>query len=110
MTQSTFKGLITLLYLATIGLVITGLVFGFYYPDYDSELDLGSTFNHTVGGDAYNYIIMASRGLLWIGMAIITAIIGAALNICYFIVGKVEVDHSKKTQTNEDKAEIKSEI
>ncbi|MDN3956216.1 hypothetical protein [Sporolactobacillus laevolacticus] len=110
MSKEGLKALIFLFYLVTIGFVVTGLVFGFYYPNYDSELDLGSTFNHTVGGDAYNYIIMAGRGLLWIGMAIVTAIIGAALNICYFIVGKVEVDHSKKTQTNEDKAEIKSEI
>lgn len=107
MTKEAFKGVIAIFYLATISLVITGLVFGFYYPDYDSELDLGSKFNHTVGGDAYNYIIMAGRGLIWIGMAIITAIIGGVLNIGYFIIGKVEVKNVNQI-SNENIQEVES--
>lgn len=101
MTRNTFKSLIALFYLVTIGLVITGLVFGFYYPDYDSEYDLGSKFNHTVGGDAYNYIIMGARGLIFIGLAGITSVIGVAVNISYIVIWKEQLISENKADNKQ---------
>lgn len=103
MSKDGLKSLILLFYLATLGFAITGLVFGFYYPEYDSEFDLGSKFNHTVGGDAYNYIIMAGRGLIWIGLSIISAIVASTLNIGYYLIVKNNEKLADKPETNATK-------
>ncbi|RLI46570.1 hypothetical protein DRO69_02795 [Candidatus Bathyarchaeota archaeon] len=39
------------------------------------------TYGHIVRGDAYNYIIIANRGIAWICVGIISAIIGCTLAI-----------------------------
>jgi hypothetical protein len=37
--------------------------------------------NAVVGGDAYNFIIFAGRGAVWIGAAIVAAVIGAGCQV-----------------------------
>jgi hypothetical protein len=58
--------------LAAIALAIVGLVITYTNPDYQNKI---------VGGDAFNYIIFAARGAVWIGASIVTAIAALGLQI-----------------------------
>jgi uncharacterized membrane protein len=79
--SKSLKSLVVLLYIVSIGLVTYGIVTMYYYPDSYAELDAimeRTPFNHLVEGDAYNYIIMAGRG---IGLILIGGFIGLIANI-----------------------------
>lgn len=58
-------------YFVAVLMVIFGFVFA--YQD--------SSYNQIVGGDAYNYIIFATRGVVWIGTGIVAAILGLACQL-----------------------------
>jgi hypothetical protein len=81
------KGISIISYVISLGLVIAGLVITYYYPSYDSNLNIGNKFNHVVGGDAYNYIIIGVRGLGLITIGVGFAIVGSAFLISYYLKG-----------------------
>jgi len=60
------------LYGIALILVIVGFITGYKESTYDNSI---------VNGDAYNYIIFATRGVIWIGTAILVSIIGFACQI-----------------------------
>ncbi|HAH50435.1 MAG TPA: hypothetical protein DCL80_03890 [Balneola sp.] len=60
------------LYGIAVILVIVGFITGYKESTYDNSI---------VNGDAYNYIIFATRGVIWIGTAILVSIIGFACQI-----------------------------
>lgn len=53
-----------LFYLLAVGLATTGFVVAYQDSSYS-----------IVGGDAYNYIIFAGRGIAWMGSAIVSTVI-----------------------------------
>lgn len=55
--------------------LIVGLVLAYQDSNYDTEI---------VGGDAYNYIIFATRGIVWVGCAICSSIVGLACQLSDF--------------------------
>lgn len=61
-----------LLYVAAVGLTIFGVLNAYYDADRDHRL---------VQGDAYNYIIFASRGLIFVGSGIVCALLGMGCQI-----------------------------
>jgi hypothetical protein len=61
-----------ILYLAAIAIAIVGLAIAYTDPNYQHKI---------VGGDAFNYIIFAARGAVWIGASIVTAIAALGLQI-----------------------------
>lgn len=76
------KGLSVFLYIVSLGLVIFGFITAYHYGDYNSDYNSsGSMFGHVVGGDAYNYTIMAGRGALWAIAGLVTTVIASALLI-----------------------------
>lgn len=97
-------------YLVALGCIIFGLVTAYYYPDYSVD-DLGLTssgnsFNHVVGGDSYNFIIMGARGLLWTVLGLISALIGSTVTIVRVLIGKADI---KQTETIINTTEQKKE-
>jgi len=64
--KDTFEGLSILSMIVAIGFTIFG-VYTLYNNSYDARI---------VGGDAYNFIIYATRGTAWICVGIVCAIIG----------------------------------
>ncbi len=88
------------------------IVTGYYYSHYDSDLDTGNSFNHIVGGDAYNYIIMGARATMWMGLGIIFTIIATGLLIGYFILFKNETLNSPihLEKINEDEIDESSNV
>lgn len=90
MREDNFKKIISIiLYIVAIIFVITGFVVMYHYGDYDAELNIGSTFGHIVGGDAYNYIIIGIRGLGFILTGLIASVIASTLLICDVLQNKV---------------------
>ncbi|OZQ76853.1 hypothetical protein [Paenibacillus sp. VTT E-133291] len=76
------KGWSILLYVVSLGLVIFGLVTTFHYGDYNADYNTtGSMFGHIVGGDAYNYTIIATRGVVLLIAGLIAALAASALLI-----------------------------
>lgn len=61
-----------LFYLAAVGLTVFGIVNAFYDSDYKHSI---------VKGDAYNYIIFAGRGLIFVGAGIVSALLGIGCQI-----------------------------
>ena len=61
-----------ILYLAAIVIAIFGLVITYTDLDYQNKI---------VGGDAFNYVIFAARGAVWVGISIVTAIAALGLQI-----------------------------
>lgn len=72
MATETFFTIAVILYLAAIGLAIGGFVNAYFDSDYPHSI---------VGGDAYNYIIFATRGMVWMGGAIVSAICGLGCQV-----------------------------
>ena len=56
-----------LFYLLAVGLAIAGFVVAYQDSNYANSI---------VGGDAYNYIIFAGRGMTWMGAAIAATVLG----------------------------------
>lgn len=76
------RKLATLLYFVAAGFIIFGLVTMYHYRSYNEEFNSsGGKAGHIVGGDAYNYIIIATRvvGLMIIGA--VSAVVASALLI-----------------------------
>jgi hypothetical protein len=90
-----FRGWMFFFYLLSLGSIIFGIVAAYFYPEYDSSIGIGNSFNHIVGGDAYNYTIMATRGLLWVCVGLTCAVIGASLTVCYYVTGKHFVEDNR---------------
>lgn len=88
--------------LAAILLVVAFIV-AFQYGDYDSEYSFindgfWDKMGHVVGGDAYNYIIMASRGVLFGVASLVCALVGSVIYITSYLAQLVEM----KTQASVD--------
>lgn len=64
--------------LGAIGLALYGFFTMYAYTKQYASISIG----HIVDGDAYNYTIIAIRGVGWICAGIISAIIGSILVIC----------------------------
>lgn len=61
-----------LLYIVAVGLAIGGFVNAYFDSGYPHAI---------VGGDAFNYIIFATRGAVWMGGAIVSAIIALGFQV-----------------------------
>ncbi|USB34272.1 hypothetical protein [Paenibacillus sp. YPG26] len=82
------KGIAVILYLIAAGLLIFGIVTMYHYGDYNSGYNLsGSKAGHIVGGDAYNYIIIATRGVGLIVAALISSLVASTIFIIDAIKG-----------------------
>ncbi|GGL55648.1 hypothetical protein [Sporolactobacillus putidus] len=108
--KDSLSAVIWIFYLIALGCIVFGIVTAYYYPDQQKDLlgnPTGSIFNHVVGGDAYNYIIMGLRGLVWIVIGFISAIIGST---CAIIRGVHKSDTKpKKEITIQDTTPIEQE-
>ena len=62
-------------YSLAIVFLIVGLVLAYQDSNYETEI---------VGGDAYNYIIFTTRGIVWLSCAICSSIIGLACQLANF--------------------------
>jgi len=62
-------------YLIAAVFLIVGLVLAYQDSNYETEI---------VGGDAYNYIIFTTRGIVWVGCAICSSIVGLACQLVDF--------------------------
>ncbi|OMD12032.1 hypothetical protein [Paenibacillus odorifer] len=70
------------LYIISVALIIFGFITTYHYGDYNSDYNTsGSMFGHVVGGDAYNYTIMATRGVVLLIAGLISAVVASALLI-----------------------------
>lgn len=85
MKRVTLKSIVLTFYFIAICSIIFGIITTYYYPNASTDPltgdSTGSTFNHVVGGDAYNYVIMGLRGLVWIVIGFISALIGSTAAI-----------------------------
>lgn len=72
------KKLPLLLFAVAIALVGVGFYVMFSYGDYSDSNLLGNTAGHIVGGDAYNYIIIAVRGTGFMLAGVVSALLGLA--------------------------------
>lgn len=110
MKKKTLESIMLTFYFLALCSIVFGIVTAYYYPDQQKDLlgnPTGSTFNHVVGGDAYNYIIMGLRGLVWIVIGFISAIIGST---CAIIRGVHKSDTKpKKEITIQDTTPIEQE-
>ncbi|AWB45258.1 hypothetical protein DCC85_14175 [Paenibacillus sp. CAA11] len=76
------KSFAQLFYVAAAALLIFGVVVMYHYGDYSADYNVtGSKFGHIVEGDAYNYIINATRGVGIIVIGAMFAIVATALLI-----------------------------
>lgn len=76
------KGWPKFLYALSVLSIIIGFIVMYHYGDYNEDYNSdGSMFGHTVGGDAYNYIIMGLRGLGFMAAGLISAVIATGLLI-----------------------------
>lgn len=54
-------------YVVSVIFVVVGFVVTYQDSSYETKI---------VGGDAYNYIIFAGRGIVWVGAAVVASIFG----------------------------------
>lgn len=83
-------GIAVLLYFISLGLIAFGFITMYYYPDelYSFE----NYFNHVVEGDAYNFIIMAGRGIGFITLGGFIGLIANIVNLYGLMVQKNKVN------------------
>ncbi|MEK5086851.1 hypothetical protein MKY98_07940 [Paenibacillus sp. FSL M8-0228] len=100
-------------FLLSFVLLITGFVVAYHYGDYNAEYSSlydssWDKMGHVVGGDAYNYIIMGMRGILYGVASLVFAIIG-----CFFFIMDRLGEHKKETPSmtiNKEAEQIGSEV
>lgn len=100
--EFSLKGFAIFLYVVAFGLVVFGLITMFNYGDYNVDTNpLGSQTGHIVGGDAYNYTIIALRGAGLITAGVVVAVIGNGL---------IALESLNQRSTTSALNEIKSDI
>jgi hypothetical protein len=68
------------LYIQAISLMLWGIYTIYNYGSGD-KYDAGGLAGHVVVGDAYNYQIIALRGIGWISAGLVWAVIAAAMSV-----------------------------
>lgn len=99
-------------FLLSCVLLITGFIVAYHYGDYSAEYSSlhdssWDKMGHVVGGDAYNYIIMGMRGILYGVASLVFAIIG-----CFFLlwIAWVNLKETPSMTINKEAEQFGSEV
>lgn len=107
-TKDSLTGLAWIFYAISLGCIIFGLVTAYYYPASSDDSTFDIPFNHVVGSDAYNFIIMGLRALVWIVLGLISTVIGSTFMIIRGLISKtvsIETQAKELTQQEDKKTE-----